>query len=110
MRVGNSFALMAAAMLLFSADAARADRLDGDWCRSDGKRMSINGPDITTPGGTRMKGEYARHFFSYVVPAGEDGAGQTVAIRQLSEQLAHARQGSDNAPLQVWNRCQPTVS
>jgi hypothetical protein len=102
-------ATMAAALLL-AAGAAHADALDGDWCRADGKRMSINGPEIVTPGGTKMQGFYARHFFEYVVPAGEPGAGEKVAISQLSEYLAHARQGAQDAPVQVWNRCQPGIS
>ena len=47
------------AMTLFAAGAAlialsvpaHADAIDGDWCRADGKRMSIHGPAIVTPGG-----------------------------------------------------------
>ncbi len=97
-------------VLIATSDIARADAIDGDWCRADGKRMSIRGSDITTPGGARTRGDYSRHAFSYVVPAGEAGAGEQVAITLLSETLAHARQGADPAPVQVWNRCQPSVS
>ena len=100
----------AAVMLLASAGGALADRIDGDWCRADGKRMSISGPDIVTPGGKRTRGNYSRHAFDYVIPVDEAGSGETVWITLLSEYLAHARQGSDSAPLQVWNRCQPGVS
>lgn len=102
--------LVAAFLLLSFGGSAFADRIDGDWCRVDGKRMSIHGPDIVTPGGKQIQGDYDRHFFSYVVPSGEAGAGETVAITLLSEYLAHARQGGANAPVQVWNRCQPGVS
>ena len=98
------------AMLLASAAPAWADAIDGDWCRDDGKRMSIHGPAIVTPGGKSTSGDYTRHFFSYVVPADEAGAGDTVAITLLSEYLAHSRQGGDTAPVQVWNRCRPDVS
>ena len=101
---------LVAGIVLAFGGVARADAIDGDWCRADGKRMSIRGPDIVTPGGHRTQGDYTRHFFSYVVPPGEDGAGDKVAITLLSEDLAHARQGSDTAPIQVWNRCQPGVS
>jgi hypothetical protein len=97
-------------VLIMTGSIARADAIDGNWCRADGKRMSIHGSDITTPGGTQTRGDYSRHAFSYVVPAGEAGAGEQVAIRLLSEYLAHARQGADTAPVQVWNRCQPGVS
>jgi hypothetical protein len=92
------------------ASAARADVIDGDWCKADGKRMKIRGPEMVTPGGNQIHGEYTRHSFVYVVPAGEPGAGETVSIILLSEYLAHARQGGSDAPVQVWNRCPPGVA
>ena len=95
--------------LLLAAQPARADAIDGDWCRADGKRMSIRGPAIVTPGGKQIQGDYDRHFFSYVVPAGEAGAGNKVSITLLGEYLAHAREGEAGA-LQEWRRCQPGVS
>jgi hypothetical protein len=97
------------AALPMLSHTAFADAIDGDWCRSDGKRMTIRGPSITTPGGQQATGDYTRHFFSYVIPAGEAGAGATVSIQLLSEYLAHARQGADG-PVQEWRRCQPGVS
>jgi hypothetical protein len=102
----SSAALLAATV----ATSAHADAIDGDWCRADGKRMKIAGPDIVTPGGNAIRGDYTRHSFVYVVPAGEPGAGETVSIILLSEYLAHARQGGPDAPLQVWNRCPPGVA
>jgi hypothetical protein len=98
------------AMLLTSVHISLADAIDGDWCKTDGKRMKIRGPEIVTPGGNQTRGDYTRHSFSYVVPAGEAGAGESVSITLLSEYLAHARQGSDTAPIQVWNRCPPGVA
>jgi hypothetical protein len=71
--------------------------------------MKIRGPEIVTPGGNQTRGDYTRHSFSYVVPAGEAGVGENVSIILLSEYLAHARQGSETAPVQVWNRCPPGV-
>lgn len=50
-----------------------------------------------------------RHAFSYVIPADEVGAGNTVTITLLSETLAHAREG-DADPLQQGRRCQPGIS
>lgn len=97
-----------AAVFGFSGQAL-ADAIDGDWCRTDGKRMSIRGPAIVTPGGQQTTGDYSRHAFSYIIPAGEAGAGATVSIQLLSEYLAHARQAAD-APVQEWRRCQPGVS
>ena len=103
-------AVSAIGVLLVFAGAAQADAIDGDWCQPNGRRMSIHGSDIVTPGGKHTRGEYSRHAFSYVVPAGEAGAGEAVSIILLSEYLAHAQQGSATAPVQVWNRCQPGVS
>jgi hypothetical protein len=53
--------LTAAILLLAGGGSALADRIDGDWCRADGKRMSIHGPDIVTPGGKQIQGDYTRH-------------------------------------------------
>ena len=91
-------------------DLARADAIDGDWCHADGRRLSIRGPDLTTPGGRQIVGDYDRHGFVYVVPPGESGAGDKVVMTLLSETLMHSRQGDNDAPVQVWNRCRPTVS
>jgi hypothetical protein len=88
---------------------ALADAIDGDWCHSAGKRMSIRRSSIVTPGGHQTIGNYTRHFFSYVIPEGETGAGMTVEIQLLSEYLAHARQGGDSS-VPEWRRCQPGVS
>lgn len=111
MRGGYWVAFAAAVVTLVTAGSALADAIDGDWCRHDeGKRMSIRGPEIVTPGGQRTRGDYSRHAFDYVIPAGEAGAGDKVWIVLLSENLAHARQGSETAPVQVWDRCQPGVS
>ena len=100
----RSYLLRAAAgavLLCLAATHARADAIDGDWCNADSKRMKIRGPEIVTPGGSQTRGDYTRHSFVYVVPAGEAGAGETVSIILLSEYLAHARQGAADAPIQV---------
>ena len=101
---------LAGIALLFSAATSRADVIDGNWCHADGRRLSIRGPQIVTPGGIRMQGDYTRHSFVYVVPAGEPGAGETVFMLLRSEYLMHARQGGERAPVQVWNRCPPDIS
>lgn len=106
----NRLAAMTAALLVLSVTPALADAIDGDWCRADGKHMSIKGRDMITPGGRQVQGDYTRHSFAYVIPAGEDGAGEAVTIILRSEYLAHARQGGENAPWQEWRRCLPTTS
>lgn len=97
--------ILATALLLTAPTAAFADAIDGDWCSTDGQHMSISGDDITTPGGSKMKGNYTRHAFDYVVPAGEAGAGETVNILLRGEYLAVSRQGPADAPAKEWRRC-----
>jgi len=101
--------LVAAGMLL-QIGVSHADAIDGDWCSANGKRMSILGEKITTPGGNRINGNYSRHAFDYVVPRGEDGSGETVNIILRGEYLAISLQGPAEAPPTEWRRCKETVS
>jgi len=97
--------ILAAVLLLTAPATALADAIDGDWCSADGQHMTIHGDDITTPGGSRIKGNYDRHAFDYVVPAGEAGTGETVNILLRSEYLALSRQGPAGAAMKEWRRC-----
>ena len=97
--------ILATVLLLAAPTAALADAIDGNWCSADGQHMTIAGDDITTPGGKQIKGNYDRHAFDYVVPAGEAGSGETVNILLRSEYLAVSRQGAANAPVKEWRRC-----
>ncbi len=101
-------ALLIAASAMFVAPAAWADAIDGAWCHDD-LRLTINGPAIVTPGGTKTGGDYSRHAFSYVVPAGELNAGRTITMRLLNEETMNLRAEAD-APWQSWRRCGPPVS
>ena len=83
----------------------RADAIDGTWCKET-KTMQIDGPAIVTPGGRSIKGEYNRHAFRYVVPAGEPGAGQQVDMILMDEYDVQVKVG-DTEPV-VWKRCEPT--
>ena len=100
--------LLALPLLVLLAGTAWADAIDGDWCHGDGRRLTINGPDITTPGGARLKGDYDRHHFSYVVPASEPGAGATVAMVLLSEILMRLKPPTGEE--QTWRRCGKPIS
>ncbi len=95
------------ALLAFTTQA-RADSIDGAWCQEAGKRLTISGPSIVTPGGTRMQGLYDRHGFTYTVPAGEPGAGGTVDMRLLGEHDMESRAGA-NGPIEHWRRCGPAT-
>jgi len=103
--------LAAVACLAGPPTMASADAIDGNWCHIDGRRLSIRGQAIVTPGGTAMEGTYSRHWFSYVVPAPEPGAGETILMTLLNENTVQIRRGEiapDNA--EVWQRCLPSVS
>jgi hypothetical protein len=91
------------------AGPALADAIDGDWCSEDRRRISIAGPEIVTPGGAKMRGDYDRHGFVYVVPAQEAGAGTRVIMRLLSEYRVQIKFGEGAEP-QIWQRCPPGIS
>jgi hypothetical protein len=48
--------VLAAAGMLLQTGVGRADAIDGDWCSTDGLRMSIHAEKITTPGGKQIDG------------------------------------------------------
>ena len=102
--------LLAALAFAVIAGPALADRIDGDWChKTSGQRFSIHGPQIVTPGGKTMQGDYGRHAFNYVVPAPEAGAGQTVFMTLMDENTVELRVGAEGA-METWLRCTPSVS
>ena len=88
--------------LSLAAPAAHADSIDGDWCHTDGRTLTIAGPAIRTPGGAKMTGSYGRHDFSYVAPAGEPNKGETIAMRLMDENTVSVQAGSAT---QTWKRC-----
>ena len=101
---------VAAMILALIAGPALADAIDGDWCHtSDGRRLTIRGPEIITPGGKKRQGDYGRHSFSYVVPAPEPGAGGTVFMSLLNEETVSLRVGAAGAD-ETWQRCSPSTS
>ena len=102
--------VVGAVLLCLCSTHVRADAIDGNWCNAEGKQMTIQGPEIVTPGGKKTLGDYSRHSFSYIIPDGEDGAGENVSIILRNELLAHARQGKADAPWQEWKRCTAKVS
>ena len=110
---GNSLKIAGVAFgLLLLADPSFADAIDGDWCHQvSGRRLSIRGPQIVTPGGKQMEGDYSRHWFNYVVPAPEPGAGQTVYMQLLDEDTVYLRLGDASAANpETWIRCSPSIS
>ena len=112
-KVLGIFLVFFALAFLLPATPAMADAIDGDWCFSDGRHFSIDGPEIVTPAGTPTTGDYGRHSFLYTVPDAEAGAGQLVSMILLNDnavQLSTSAGGSVNSPIQIWQRCTPVTS
>lgn len=98
--------------IAFLPGGARADAIDGRWCFSDGSGMTIEGPAIVTPAGTRTTGIYDRHGFFYKVPESEPGAGASISMTLVNETTVHLWRGEKpgslgRMPDQVWRRCAP---
>ena len=92
-------------LLLASVLPAHADAIDGQWCLG-ASHFEINGPNIRTPGGNDITGEYNRHGFQYVVPVNEEGAGTQIVMVLLNEETVRLTRGS--AAPETWKRCKPT--
>ena len=99
---------IAAALASLAATPAFADVIDGHWCFPDGRRMSIEGPAIVTPDGTATRGDYARHYFTYVAPPADRDAGQTISMVLMNEETVQLHVG--DAPIETWHRCGPPTS
>jgi len=100
-----------ALMLLLPSSPARADAIDGHSCHNKEGYLSIRGPDIVTPGGVHMQGDYGRHSFSYVAPSADPHAGETINMILMNEYTVHLTVGAaGETPPQVWHRCQAPVS
>lgn len=100
-------------LLSTSATTAHADAIDGTWCFKDGAIMSIQGQNITIPGGRSIQGNYRRHSYSYKIPKGEDNAGGVVSMNLINDDTLHVTPpASTNVTLgssvQVWRRCEVT--
>lgn len=100
-------ALLIAGLLLIP-QPVRADAIDGNWCHKT-KRLAIDGPQIVTPGGKAMEGQYDRHGFTYVAPKQEPHGGKVMALDLIDDDnLTFAWPGATEP--QVWRRCAPPTS
>lgn len=105
--------LVLATGLSLVCGSVQADAIDGNWCHPNGRHLSIDGPNIVTPGGNAMVGEYDRHAFRYTVPTGEKGAGTPILMIQQSEEVMLLWENPSPDPAtrsegQVWGRCDLT--
>jgi hypothetical protein len=96
--------------LLLNAAPAHADAIDGNWCNPEAGYMEIRGADILTPGGTRMAGDYSRHAFRYIAPAGETRAGATLDMVLVDDDTIHLVNTTAPDGIEVWRRCSAPVS
>ena len=106
--------LLAAGLSAAIALPASADSIDGKWCFGQ-KRLEISGDTIVTPGGRKIQGDYGRHDFSYVVPAGEAAAGTTVDMDLMGDEDMRLwptgrAPNAEAAGAQHWRRCQAETS
>lgn len=101
--------LSAVAISGLMCSAALADSIDGEWCAPEGgKSLVINGTSIRTPGGKDVSGDYRRYSFTYVAPAGDWEAGQTIDlqfIRRVGVRVT-IRGGAES----IWKICPPGIS
>ncbi len=100
--------------LIFCAIAGpvRAGALDGTWCSPDGRRITVAGTSVLTPGGQRTSGIYNREAFHFLVPPNEWDAGKSIWMELKSPDsvrvstLAENQQGPP--PHDRWQRCAAT--
>lgn len=110
MRIRTLTCLAAGTISACLSGPAFADAIDGNWCHQDGRRFSIRGPEIVTPGGKAVQGNYSRHYYSYVPPPPERGAGRPINMTLMNENTVHLQYGEASGPPEVWLRCSQTIS
>jgi hypothetical protein len=97
-----------ASIIVLTAPTAMADAIDGDWCSPrEARHVSISGSKVTTWSGRQTTGNYSRHAFSYIVPAGDPDAGDAVSLQLLNEE--EARVTIADGQSETWHRCQLNV-
>lgn len=96
--------------LLAASGTAQADAIDGNWCNPERGRFEIRGSQIVTPGGNRLSGNYSRHAYDYVAPAGDAFVGKTVNMVLADEETIHLMVVDGPGKIEVWHRCTSPVS
>ncbi len=96
-----------AVFVCVASGSARADVIDGEWCLGT-SHFTIDGPNIRTPGGYRIQGNYSRHSFVYTVPANEPDAGSEISMLLLNEETVQLTRTARSSKPEIWQRCRPT--
>ena len=102
--------LVASAVVTVPLGSAYADAIDGHWCSVRGETISIDGPQVQTPGGNRLQGLYDRHGFIYTVPDEEPDGGKQVRMVLVDDNTVRLTVGEGATSLQTWRRCRPGTS
>ncbi len=96
--------LLVFAALLTHPSVANADAIDGDWCNQPGRHLNIDGPNIKTPEGAYITGDYDRHGFSYKSTASGAHANKEIQMQLLSDDLM--KMTLPDGETQNWRRCE----
>ena len=104
----------AALLIIIAAGPAQADGLDGIWCSPDGRRITVDGLAVVSPGGQPATGVYGTVDFSFPVPEGEPDAGAVIWMKLVDENTARvstvSEQQGEPPPHGRWRRCAYTSS
>lgn len=104
-RFSYSIRLATGALLALMPTGVWADSVDGIWCSANSSRsIQISGPNMTTPAGRKVTGQYSRHVAAYLIPEPESGAGGALLIQLLNEDEAQVTE-PEKTP-EIWRRCQ----
>lgn len=98
-------------VLLFCASPSRAHDIDGNWCSSDGRMLTVHKGIAHIPSGAEVLGEYKDHIFRYVGPADDPETGHDVRMRILGNEdlrLERIIEGTPQ-PEEHWRRCEPVA-
>jgi len=105
----------AALVLVALGGSAWGDTVDGEWCSADGRRLIIDGADITTPDGSKTTGNYDAHHYLFTMPISEQNGGAEVDIVLVMDDTVHIRYlkepvGETALRPERWIRCKTKIS
>lgn len=107
----STLCVLTIVMLAASTIGAAADQIDGTWCSPSGQTLSIDGTKVVTPGGNSVVARYDRHHIDYLIPEGEQGAGDRFSADQMNDEqirvtVLNRAQSKTGAP-EIWTPCKP---
>lgn len=103
--------LAAALIVIATVQPSLADRIDGNWCSPEGRSISVDGPNVVTPGGRTITANYNRHHVDFEIPKGEPDSGNRFSADQLNDEeisvsiIRAGDAGADKAV--IWRQCKP---